>query len=115
MNKEFSTETVLALATGRGCGALFSEVHEAIEYVMGHPVWTHEMADKELWNKVAKIVRPQNDNLIYWIDTIDGADNDAVGAIVIRAIKDVGLKLQLKSGSETRTEDPIKSLQRILS
>ena len=30
----------------------FSDVHEYIEKVLGRPVWTHELAQEEVWNKI---------------------------------------------------------------
>lgn len=35
----------------------FSDMHEYIEEIMGRPVWTHEMADKETAAKIKEAAR----------------------------------------------------------
>lgn len=42
---------IIGAYTGICCGP-FSDVHAKIEQVLGRSVWTHEMADKELWETV---------------------------------------------------------------
>lgn len=32
----------------------FGEVHLYIEQVLGRPVWTHELASSEMWEKIRK-------------------------------------------------------------
>lgn len=32
----------------------FSKVHEYIEKILGRPVWTHEFADKAIWEEIKK-------------------------------------------------------------
>ena len=46
--KAFSTAALASITTGRLL-CPFSDMHEAIEYLMGHPVWTHELASESLW------------------------------------------------------------------
>lgn len=43
---------IIGAYTGVLCGP-FDEMHEYIERVMGRPVWTHEMADREVMAKIA--------------------------------------------------------------
>jgi hypothetical protein len=57
-SREFSTASILSLATGISfCN--FGEIHEATEYLMGHPVWTHHFASKELWDNMRQAVIDQ--------------------------------------------------------
>lgn len=37
----------------------FEDTHELIEKLLGRPVWTHELASKELWNEIKEEVKPQ--------------------------------------------------------
>jgi hypothetical protein len=37
----------------------FSPIHEAAEWVLGHPVWTHHFADKALWERMAAALLAQ--------------------------------------------------------
>lgn len=43
----FPTAVIASLTTGVLL-CEFSKMHEAAEYVMGHPIWTHHFADKAL-------------------------------------------------------------------
>lgn len=36
----------------------FSDIHEYIEKKLGRPVWTHEMADKNIQEAIRNTVRP---------------------------------------------------------
>jgi len=38
-------------------GKNFHHFHEYVEEKFGHPVWTHEMADKEFWLKLKELSR----------------------------------------------------------
>ncbi|WP_202620953.1 hypothetical protein [Pseudoflavonifractor sp. 524-17] len=50
----------------------FSDLHEYIEKKLGHPVWTHELASKEVWAEIKEktkadfmtICQTDSDNLI---------------------------------------------------
>jgi hypothetical protein len=37
----------------------FGEMHEAAEYLMGHPIWTHHFADKTLWQEMQNTILEQ--------------------------------------------------------
>jgi hypothetical protein len=48
--RDFPTAVVASLSTGvLLCDGGFSEMHEAAEFLMGHSIWTHHFASKELW------------------------------------------------------------------
>lgn len=34
------------------------DVHKYIEEKLGRPVWTHELADKRLWDEIRERVKP---------------------------------------------------------
>lgn len=56
--RDFSTAAMASLSSGTLlCG--FSEVHEAAEFLMGHPIWTHHFASKDLWQKMQKAILEQ--------------------------------------------------------
>lgn len=42
---------IIGAFTGITCGPI-SDLHEKIEQLMGHPVWTHELASPELWKLI---------------------------------------------------------------
>lgn len=42
----------------------FSDMHEYIETIMGHPVWTHQLADKEFFAKIKEKSRDDFINIV---------------------------------------------------
>lgn len=56
--REFPTAAIASLSSGTLlCD--FSKMHEAAEFLMGHPIWTHQFASKELWNEMKATVAEQ--------------------------------------------------------
>jgi hypothetical protein len=48
---------IIGLYTGISCGG-FGDIHELAEKLMGHPIWTHQFADKEFVNTLKEKVKP---------------------------------------------------------
>jgi hypothetical protein len=48
---------IVAAYTGYLIGE-FSDMHEYIEKIMGHPVWTHEMGSKNFMEHVREMAKP---------------------------------------------------------
>lgn len=60
--KEFPTAALASITTGvLLCD--FSTMHKAAEFLMGHPIWTHHFADKELWKLMRATAITQHPNL----------------------------------------------------
>ena len=56
--KEFPTAVIASLSSGvLLCG--FDEMNQAAEYLMGHPIWTHHFASKNLWQEMQKTILEQ--------------------------------------------------------
>lgn len=49
---------IIGAYTGFMCGP-FTDIHSTVERVLGRPVWTHEMASKELMNEVRERIKPE--------------------------------------------------------
>jgi hypothetical protein len=48
--KTFSTRVLLSVHTGCGIpDVTFSDLHEAVEHLIGEPVWTHQLALPSVW------------------------------------------------------------------
>ena len=60
--RTFPTEVIATLSTGIGL-CEFGAVHEAAEYLTGHPIWTHHFADKALWAKMQARVLEQHPDM----------------------------------------------------
>lgn len=48
---------IIGAYTGICCGP-FSDMHEFIEKIMERPIWTHELASPELWEKIKEAAKP---------------------------------------------------------
>lgn len=57
--KNFSTAAIASLSTGILLCDSFSSVHEAAEFLMGHPIWTHQFASKELCSDMTTAIAKQ--------------------------------------------------------
>lgn len=67
MNKRESA--IITAYTGISFGGeLFSAFHQYVEEKFGHPVWTHEMADKKFWEKLKKLSEEDLVNLVKSIE-----------------------------------------------
>jgi len=56
--REFPTAVIASLSTGvLLCD--FGAMQEAAEYLMGHPIWTHHFADKQLCGEMRKSIVAQ--------------------------------------------------------
>ena len=49
---------IIGAFTGVSCGP-FEDVHETVERVLGRPVFTHEMANKDVWREVKEKIKPE--------------------------------------------------------
>jgi hypothetical protein len=56
--KQFSTAAIASLATGVLL-CKFREMHDAAEFMMGHPIWTHHFASKALNQKIRAAIVAQ--------------------------------------------------------
>jgi hypothetical protein len=58
--RDFPTEVIASLSSGvMVTEGGFPKIHEAAEFLMGHPIWTHHFADKTLWAEMQRTVLEQ--------------------------------------------------------
>lgn len=56
--RAFPTAVIASLSSGVLL-CKFSDMHLAAEFLMGHPIWTHHFASKELWQEMQKTILAQ--------------------------------------------------------
>lgn len=71
--KEFST-AALASITSRVLLCKFDEMHEAAEFVMGHPIWTHHFASKQLTEDMSKTLLAQHPGLPTELEGVNASN-----------------------------------------
>lgn len=56
--RDFSTAVIASISSGRLL-CKFSDMHAAAEFLMGHPIWTHHFASKDLWKEMQRVMLEQ--------------------------------------------------------
>lgn len=56
--RDFPTAVIASLSTGVLL-CKFDEMHQAAEFLMGHPIWTHHFASKDLWKEMQRTILAQ--------------------------------------------------------
>lgn len=108
MMKEFSTRAILSLTTGIMLSD-FDKMHELAEWVAGHPIWTHEFADKNVWASLQEKLFAQHPSL----RDFKAVGGEAWETDVENLEREFGLTLSIAAGSGKREESPIESLDRL--
>jgi hypothetical protein len=57
--RQFPTGVIASISSGIMLCRNFSAIHEAAEYLMGHPIWTHHFADNQLMADMRRMVAEQ--------------------------------------------------------
>lgn len=119
MIKEFSTTAALSLVTGillEKDG--FDKMQELAEHLVGHPIWTHEFADKGLVHRLEELAYAQQPRLRdheEFVRPTDKADlENYLNAYIARATAWYGKTLFFTKGNSERTEHPIESAKRVM-
>lgn len=106
--KSFPLTAVLGLATGRSWGP-FSEIHEAAEHVMGHPIWTHEFASEALFAEMRRRVIAAHPGLAdVGPDACPTSNDDLAERLAVQVAR-FGATLDLPLGGDVRTKSPMET------
>lgn len=111
--QEFLLPVVLSVATGRGVdGAEFPDVHGCITHVLGWDVFTHELAQKSLWDAARAAICRAVPALTTALESepVDNAEFVMWTAPLLETLPAI---LTLPRGDGRRTEDPMASLSRL--
>lgn len=106
--KKFSTAAILSVTTGRLL-CKFEQMHELSEWLLGHPIWTHEFADEQLHARLKKAVFDQYPTIATTV-WIDGSDWKKWLA---KQVKHLGASFTILKGKAERSEHPLESLERL--
>lgn len=115
--KNYGTDIVLSLTTGillKQGG--FGDMQDLCEYIAGHPIWTHELADKALVQRLVDAVHkqhPQLKDVEEWKP--EGDLHTYLHAYVSRQVEKFGASLSIEPASFERTESPLGSLERLIN
>jgi hypothetical protein len=94
--RDFPTEMIATLCSGvMVTDGGFSKVHEAAEFLMGHPIWTHHFADKKLWDEMQRTVLEQCPGMPTDLSGIDKTNWQAKRD---ELIKEFGATVKIRKG-----------------
>jgi len=110
-SKYWDTVCVLSITTGRLLTS-FSNMHECIEWVAGHSVWTHELADKQLFSSLRKTIYGQHPQLTE-VDS-SNINRDNWEEFAKKVEKKFGNRLSLVKGHAKRKQNPIETLKEVV-
>lgn len=109
--RDFPIEVVMSLYTGILL-CKFGDMHECAEFLLGHPVWTHEFADRALSEQMRAEIKQQLPRLHAHIA------GELAKEDVPQFVEDLrtayGPKATLKKGNFKRTESPIDTARRLV-
>lgn len=109
ISKSFPLHAILTMKTGKVMGP-FRDAHELAEWVMGHPVWTHEllMVGKEIEQSLSR----QFPNLPTNLDHVDRSNFKGV----LAELETVhGSSLEVERGIGQRTKNPLETAVEVFS
>ncbi len=70
-------------------------MHEAAEYLMGHPIWNHHFANKELFQEMRRTIAEQCPGMPT---ELDGVTNDNYRDCIARIEADIGPMVTIRKG-----------------
>lgn len=118
--RDFPIAVVISAMSGTLVHPRFGDVHECIEWVMGHPVWTHELGNVNAWVAVMEAVIEQHPALAESFTPPKPEEplrGDAYLAFIRPWLAEMadkhGTDIALRKGSRKRTESPLAALERI--
>jgi hypothetical protein len=93
--REFPTKVVASLSTGiLLCD--FSTMHECAEFLMGHPIWTHHFASKDLWIDMQRTILDQCPGMPT---KLEGVTKENYEEYIVALVRDLGSVQTIRKGN----------------
>jgi len=103
--RDFPTAVIASLSTGVLL-CEFDKVHEAAEYLLGCPVWTHHFASKDFHRKMQRAITEQHPEMPTEIHGVN-RDNYLVKLAEVEA--KVGKVVTIRKGDGSADMHPLES------
>ena len=108
--KAIDVATLVSITSGVLLVQPFSKVHEACEWILGHPVWTHELGSEKTVNRIKAAVLAQHPDLPSEVKA-DRNDWDRVAD----GLRDwYGATRDVAQGTNEREADPLTTLREMV-
>lgn len=92
----FPTAAIATLSSGVMLCKEFKEMHQAAEFLMGHPIWIHHFADKQLWLEMQRTIAEQCPGMPT---ELHGVTRDNYGEHVAKIETEFGKTVRIRKGS----------------
>lgn len=93
--RDFPVAVIASISTGIVL-CKFSDMHEAAEYLMGHPIWTHQFADRTLVDEMKRAIAEQCPGMVT---EARGIDSTNWQEFVAKLEADLGKTVRIRKGS----------------
>lgn len=104
--RDFPTAVIASLSTGVLL-CKFGDLHEAAEFLMGHPIWTHHFGSKELWSKMQHTIIEQCPGMPTALPDTD-KDNYLAKLADIEA--EIGKMVKIRKGDGASAMHPMEGI-----
>jgi len=104
--KDFPTAAIATLSSGISLCSM-TEIHQAAEHLMGHPIWTHHFASKDLWKKMQDRVLAQHPEMPT---SLPGVTKDNYKSKVAELEKKFGCTVAIIKGDGTTAMQPLEGI-----
>ena len=92
--RDFPTAVIASISTGVLL-CEFSAMHEAAEFLMGHPIWTHHFANKALLSDMRSMINEQCPGMP---DDLPGCDKTNYREFLAQIERDMGPMVSIRRG-----------------
>jgi hypothetical protein len=106
--KAFTTPVLVSLVSGKMLTTSFGALHECAEWVLGHPVWTHEFASKPFWERMKAALLAQHPDLDVDCESVN---KENWAAFMSALIERLGESREVVKGTAERTANPLTTLR----
>ena len=104
--RDFPTAVIASLSTGTLL-CKFGDMHEAAEFLVGHPIWTHHFASKPLWEAMQRSILEQ----CPWMPTeIEGVTKDNYLEKVAALEAEFGKVVRIRRGTGATAMHPLEGI-----
>jgi len=104
--REFPTAAIASISTDTLL-CEFSKMHEAAEYLMGHPIWTHQFASEQLWARMRQAVL---DQLPDFPTSLAGITRENYQDRVAALEREFGATVTIRKGDGHTAQNPLEGL-----
>lgn len=109
--RTFPLADVLSVTTSKLL-CRFQDMHELAEWIAGHPIWSHEFADRELHERLKESVLADHPDLRE-VDASE-VNRDNWSQYLDRWKEQYGSTREIRRGTMKREEDPVASATRLM-